>query len=173
MKILDATSGPKEMWYQKNHPFVTYMDNRKGKFIYWNKNKAQKVTIKVNPDVVADWTKTIPFDNNKFDVVIFDPPHIIQNSTKGVMPTKYTILKPDSWKYQLKKGINELFRVLKPNGMFIFKWCESCKSIDEVLPLFPYPPLFGTNSDSVRKNSGKIYWITFLKYDVNEKLNIN
>ena len=29
MKILDATCGSRGIWYQKNHPFVTFMDKRK------------------------------------------------------------------------------------------------------------------------------------------------
>jgi|TARA_Y100000034_G_scaffold104223_1_gene130612 hypothetical protein len=32
MRILDATAGFKGIWYQKNHPFVTFMDKRKGTF---------------------------------------------------------------------------------------------------------------------------------------------
>jgi len=172
MKILDATAGSKMMWYEKNHPLVTYLDSRKGKISYQYPNSPKKVTIKINPDVVADWTKTIPFDDGEFDVVLFDPPHIIQSSNKGIMAMKFTVLSPDDWKQTLKKGIDELFRVLKPNGMFILKWCESCKSVDEVIKLFSYPAVFGTNQRSKRKNSGDICWVCFLKYNVNGRLNI-
>ena len=41
MKILDATCGTKSMWFQKNHPLVTYIDKRNGNFLYWNKSKLE------------------------------------------------------------------------------------------------------------------------------------
>lgn len=169
MKILDATCGFKGMWYQKNHPLVTFMDIRKGTFTHFRNS-----TITINPDVVSDWKDT-PFNDNEFDLILFDPPHIIQKSNKGIMATKYAVLNPLTWKNDLSAGINELFRILKPNGIFIFKWCETDKRthIKNILKLFPYSPLFGTNSKSMRTGSGKIYWIVFLKYDVNMKLNVN
>ena len=168
MKILDATCGFKGMWYQKNHPFVTFMDKRKGTF-----NHFKKSTIKVEPDVVSDWNDT-PFEDNEFDLILFDPPHIIQNSNKGIMAIKYGVLNPKTWKSDLSAGINELFRVLKPNGIFIFKWCETDRRthIKNILKLFPYPPLFGTNSDSIRKSSGKIYWIVFIKHRFEKQLGV-
>ena len=164
MKILDATCGFKGMWFQKNHSLVTFMDKRKGIF-----NHFEKSTIKVEPDVVCNWDDT-PFDDNEFDMILFDPPHIIQNSTKGIMATKYGVLNPLTWKDDLSAGINELFRVLKQEGTFIFKWTETDKrtNIKNILELFPYSPLFGTNSKSIRSSSGKIYWIVFLKYEEKE-----
>ena len=177
MKILDATCGTKDMWYQKNHPYVIFMDKRKGTFYYKYPNSPKKVEYHVEPDVVSEW-KDAPFPDNYFDMIVFDPPHIIQNSTKGSMPTKYTILNPNNWQMVLKEGIKKLFDILKPDGIFIFKWCETEKfphpvSIDNVLKLFPYKPLFGSNSKSKRKNSANIYWIVFLKYKENKELDIN
>ena len=69
MKILDATCGWREMWFNKNHPLATYLDKREND--------------KIHPDVVADWTKELPFNKDYFDMIVFDPPHIIQNSDKG------------------------------------------------------------------------------------------
>jgi len=69
-------------------------------------------------------------------------------------------LYEDSYKQELKKGISELFRVLKDQGVFIFKWCETDRDVSEVLPLFPFRPLFGTRTG--QKNN--VHWIVFLKY---------
>ena len=170
MKILDATCGPKTIWYQKNHPFVTYMDKRKetiNTLQPGNKLICKRI-VKIDPDVVADWTKTIPFADNYFDMIVFDPPHIVdKKKTKpSQLKMKYGYFLEDDYKRDLKKGITELFRVLKPNGVFIFKWCETSKKIEEILKLFPYPPMFGTRTGQANKN----HWIVFLKYNVNMKL---
>ena len=49
MKILDATCGFKGIWYQKNHPFVTFMDKRNG--IQYSNHKKNPRKIEVKPDV--------------------------------------------------------------------------------------------------------------------------
>ena len=63
MKILDATCGARGIWYQKNHPYVIFMDKRNG--IYDSKtinvNFKHRRRFNINPDVVADWTKKLPF----------------------------------------------------------------------------------------------------------------
>jgi ubiquinone/menaquinone biosynthesis C-methylase UbiE len=166
MKILDATCGFKGMWYQKNHPLVTYMDKRNEK-VHIKTKTNWKRTYNINPDVVSEW-KNIPFDDEYFDMVIFDPPHIIRNKNtkEGAIEKEYGRLHTDDWKDVLQQGIKELFRVLKREGVFIFKWCESDKKVDEILKLFPFPPLFGTRTGQSNKN----HWIVFLKYDVNMKL---
>ena len=176
MKILDATCGTKSMWFQKNHPLVTYMDKRSGNFLYWNKTKAEKTVVKINPDVVSEW-KDMPFDNNHFDMVLFDPPHIIQKGDSKnpiKMEVYYSYLPKDSWREILKDGIDELFRVLKPEGVFVFKWAETKVSIDEILKLFPYPPIFGNRTKDLNKaKNDTVHWLLFLKYNVNSKLDIN
>ena len=88
-------------------------------------------------------------------MVIFDPPHIISNRReKGNMESEYGVLYNDNWNDVLSKGIKELFRVLKSNGIFVFKWCETTKKtkIITLLKLFPYPPLFGTRTGQKNKN---------------------
>jgi len=171
MKILDATCGTKAMWFNKNHPLVTYLDKRSGNFIYQNRN--QKTTIKINPNVVGDFTK-LEFDNNCFDMVLFDPPHIVQNKPdSSKCMAYYSYLPSDKWQSILQKGINELFRVLKPQGVFIFKWAERAKPIKDIVKLFPYPPIFGNRTWKANPSkSNEVYWLVFLKYNVNGKLEI-
>ena len=165
MKILDATCGSKEIWFQKNHPFVTFMDKRKGYFFYQYPNSPKKEEYHIEPDVVSEW-KDAPFPDNIFDMVIFDPPHIIRNGEKGILPTKYTVLKPDTWRQELQIGIKKLFDVLKPNGFFVLKWDECNIKKEEIFKLIPYPPLFGTRTGSDN------YWIVFLKYRMEKELDI-
>lgn len=174
MKILDATCGAKNMWFNPNHPLVTYIDKREGKFVSWDKKNCSRRITEIKPDMVLDWTKTLPFDNNEFDMILFDPPHVIRNKECNIhMDMKYSILKKDTWKQDLKKGITELFRVLKPNGVFVFKWGQFSISINDIIKLFPYPPLFGNKTKGQSVNDKDTIWIVFLKYDVNKKLKIN
>ena len=165
MNILDATCGFKGIWFQKNHPLVVFMDKRNGKQYHVTKNGKKKCTD-IKPDIVSEW-KDAPFPDGYFDMIIFDPPHIIQNVSSH-LTLDYGNLNPSTWRQDLQIGIKKLFDILKYEGIFIFKWDECNKSIDEVLKLFPYQPLFGTRTGLNNKN----LWIVFLKYDVNDKLKI-
>jgi len=169
MKILDATCGTKSIWYQKNHPFVTYMDQRKetiNTLQLGNKPICKRI-IKIEPDVVADF-RNVPFDNDYFDMAVFDPPHIVEKKTTkpSQLKMRYGYFLEDDYKSILRNGIAELFRVLKPEGVFILKWCEVSKKIDEILKLFPYPPMFGTRTGQANKT----HWIVFIKHRLEKEL---
>ncbi len=175
MKILDATCGFKGIWYQKNHPFVTFMDKRKGSFEHLKTNPNYKLKnnrrVVVNPDVVSEW-KDAPFPNNHFDMIVFDPPHIVIERGKkppAMASNCYGYLYRDDWRKVLSEGIKKLFDILKPNGVFVLKWCENSIKVDEVIKLCPYPPLFGSNTKSKGHTSN--FWILFIKHNVNSNLN--
>ena len=174
MKILDATCGFKGIWYQKNHPFVTFMDKRNGNYSFsdgWKYHLAKDRTYKVKPDVVSTW-KDAPFPDGYFDMIIFDPPHLIvdRNKKPPAMTQAYGYLYSDNYKQVLKEGMKKLFDILKPEGVFILKWCENSDKVDEIIKLAPYPPLFGSNTKS--KGHTQNFWILFIKYDVNSKLEL-
>jgi len=165
MKILDATAGSRSIWYQPKHPLVTFMDKRRE--CYKDPRHDRYFVHRIEPDVVSEW-KDCPFPDNHFDMVVFDPPHLIRKKgTKEIhLVKKYGELYEEDYKQVISEGLQELFRVLKPNGVFILKWAECSKKVDEILKLFPYPPLFGTRTGQKNNN----HWIVFLKYDVNMKL---
>ncbi|HUS99624.1 MAG TPA: SAM-dependent methyltransferase [Candidatus Thermoplasmatota archaeon] len=171
MKILDATCGFRGIWYQKNHPFVTFMDVRKGNI----DSKTEGVKFKsrrrwkINPDVVSEW-KDAPFPDNYFDMIIFDPPHILteDGKTLSALQKEYGTLNKNNYKEVLKTGINKLFEILKPEGTFILKWCENSVPVNEIIKLVPYQPLFGSNTKS--KGHTANYWIVFLKYRMDKTL---
>lgn len=117
-KILDVCCGPKAFYFDKENPRVLFCDKRdKQEIVLCNGQK-----IKIEPDIVCDFTN-LPFDDNSFYQVIFDPPHLINKSEKAWMVKKYGTL-PLNWEETLSKGFNECMRVLKPNGTLIFKWNE-------------------------------------------------
>ncbi len=71
---------------------------------------------------------------------------------------KYGCLKGD-WKTTLEKGFSECFRVLDPDGVLIFKWSEVQIPLREILPLSPYPPIFGSRAGK----NGITHWLCFMK----------
>jgi len=170
MKILDATAGFRGIWYQKNHPYVTFMDKRNVRGRSSNKKIASQRKFKINPDVISEW-KDAPFPNDYFDMIIFDPPHLIISRDHGKlssMQKQYGYLYKDNWKQEIKNGVKKLFDCLKDDGIFILKWCENNAKIEDVLKLFPYKPLFGSNTKS--KGHTQNFWIVFIKHKMEEEL---
>lgn len=80
-KILDVTCGGRSIWFDKQNPLALYCDQRDVEYEQ-TFGKAQPATrhIKVHPDVIADFTD-LPFNDCTFNLVVFDPPHIV--SEKG------------------------------------------------------------------------------------------
>ena len=113
--------------------------------------------IVVDPDILADF-RQLPFPEDSFSLVVFDPPHIERTAAKGLLTKKYGHLVGD-WREMLRAGFAECFRVLKPGGTLIFKWAESDHPVSEILKLTPHRPLFGHRSGK----SSATHWIAFLK----------
>jgi len=168
MKILDATCGFKGIWYQKNHPFVTFMDKRKTKLMS-NHPIGYRRKININPDVVSEW-KDAPFPDNYFDMIVFDPPYLIwvNDKKESTLDKSYGYLRKETYRKEIKEGVEKLFKILKPEGVFILKWCENSIPVEEIIKLMPYSPLFGSNTKS--KGHTANFWIVFIKYNVNRRL---
>ena len=113
--------------------------------------------MEISPDIQADFTN-LPFPDNTFTIVVFDPPHVIREEARGYITKRYGVLNGD-WRTMLKDGFSECFRVLKPNGTLIFKWSDSNVPVAEILALTPEKPLFGHKSGKLSLT----HWIAFLK----------
>lgn len=90
----------------------------------------------IHPDVIADF-RDMPYPNNSFRMVVFDPPHLLRNirnckfediygkppKTKptGYQMKKYGALGNEDWRDTIRKGFKECFRVLMHGGFLIFK----------------------------------------------------
>lgn len=154
--VLDACCGSRMFWYDKKNPNVTYMDNRK-----FDDELCDGRKLIVNPDVVADF-RYIPFKDNSFHMIVFDPPHLIHAGENSWLAKKYGLLNEDTWQEDLKKGFNECMRVLKPYGTLIFKWNTEQIPMSKVLKLFSQQPLFGDKRSKTR-------WLVFMKLNEVEK----
>ena len=159
-KILDACCGSKMFWFDKNHPSTIYFDKREVE----NHEFYPGRYIEIKPDVVGDFTN-LPFDDNSFSLVVFDPPHLEKLGTRSWTYLKYGRLDGD-WRMLIHDGFNECMRVLKPDGVLIFKWSEVQIKLTEVLEIIgdEHKPLFGHRSGK----HNKTHWITFMKGDKNE-----
>lgn len=151
-KILDACCGSRMFWFDKSNEDVLFMDIRMEDHVLCDGRD-----LKISPDVVADF-RAMPFYNDSFRLVIFDPPHIENLGPESWMGKKYGRLTAD-WKEDLKKGFEECFRVLEPFGILIFKWNEDRIKVSEILKLTHRKPLIGHKSGKQQKT----HWITFIK----------
>ena len=87
-------------------------------------------TLEVKPDIVGDF-RDMPFESESF-------------------PT---------WADDIKQGFSECMRVLKPNGVLIFKWNEQQISTDKILEIVGKQPLFGHTSGK----GNHTIWMCFMK----------
>lgn len=155
-KILDVTCGSRTIWFNKNHPNAIYCDIRKEEFYgIWGKGSERSCIIA--PDVLCDYTD-IPFDDESFSLVVWDPPHLIKLGESSWMYKKYGRLN-ENWPENLRQGFKECMRVLKPDGVLIFKWAERDIPAGDVWKAIGEKPLFGHHSG---KRSGT-FWGCFMK----------
>lgn len=159
MKILDATASVRGMWFQKENPYTIFLDKRNETVRMKNGIGKGYRNLKINPDIQAAW-QTLPFQSGCFDMVIFDPPHIIRNENikQGSITLKYGVLYIRSWREELRLAFVELFRVLKHEGILILKWAETDMNKDEIVTLSGKKPLFGTTTG----NKNNTYWLLFI-----------
>jgi SAM-dependent methyltransferase len=159
--VLDACCGTRMMWFDKQDVRALYIDNREGIRIVDNGMTAATKGRKpreVRPDQIADFTK-LPFPPETFWHVVFDPPHLkARENPDSVLRFNYGQLN-DAWRDDLRLGFAECFRVLRPHGTLIFKWCESQIPLREVLALTPEKPLYGHRSGK----KAQTHWVAFMK----------
>lgn len=114
--------------------------------------------LEIKPDIIADF-RNIPFNDNTFSMVVFDPPHLLKVGENSWLTKKYGKLS-DTWPQDLKQGFDECMRVLKPYGTLIFKWNEQQIKLSEVLKCFSSKPIFGNKRADT-------HWIVFMKVGEN------
>ena len=152
--ILDPASSMRSFYFDKKDKRVLFGDIRvKETHLLTNGQ-----TIHIEPDEVMDF-RAIPYPDETFKVVVFDPPHMLNLSEKSWMRKKYGVLDKETWREDLTKGFAECFRVLKDEGTLIFKWNEVSIPLKEILTLTPYQPVLGHPSG---KRMGT-HWVLFIK----------
>lgn len=157
LRVLDACCGGRMFWFDRENPDALFMDNRCESHVLKDTTRANPRRLVVSPDLEADFT-AMPFADESFPLVVFDPPHLLRAGPRSWLRKKYGVLGKD-WRDDLRAGFSECFRVLKRDGVLVFKWNESHVKVREVLDLTPVPPLFGNRCGK----SAKSHWLVFMK----------
>lgn len=147
--ILDACCGSRMFHFDKENKNVVFMDNRDFEDVLCDGRQ-----LKVHPDIIADF-RDIPFEDNTFSLVIFDPPHLLKVGKNSWLCKKYGKLS-ENWPSDIKKGFNECMRVLKPNGTLIFKWATRDITLKQILEVI------GTRPIIFHKNNNT-FFLVFMK----------
>lgn len=148
-RILDACCGSRMFWFDKENPWTIYMDIRQE----YEELETGHV-IDVDPDIVGDF-RDMPFEDDVFDMVVFDPPHLINAGESSWLAKKYGRLD-ELWPEDIRQGFAECMRVFRPAGTLIFKWNEDQVPLSEVLEAIGQQPLFGNKRS-------KTHWLVFMK----------
>ena len=165
--ILDVTCGSRSIWFNKSHPAALYVDKRSEDFtLCWGENGSERKCY-VRPDEIADFTD-LPYDDNTFDLVVFDPPHLLKVGDTAWLKKKYGKL-PDNWQSLIHDGFHECMRVLKSHGTLIFKWCETDIPTRKVIDAIGYESLFGHRSGKRLQT----HWMCFMKFDTEDLRDAN
>ncbi len=164
--ILDACCGSRMFWFDSSNPDVLFVDNRQLKTQAIWKSGDGKATryCTIDPDVVADF-RALPFPDESFWHIVFDPPHLKRIGDTAWMTKKYGKL-PRDWQPMIHDGFQECWRVLKTNGTLIFKWNEYQIPTREVLAAIGETPLYGHKSG----RSSKTQWMAFVKLPENKEV---
>jgi ubiquinone/menaquinone biosynthesis C-methylase UbiE len=150
--ILDACCGSRMFWFNKQHEQTIFADERTESHVLCDGR-----TLNIAPDVEYDF-RDMPFDDATFNLVVFDPPHLVHLGKSSWMAKKYGVLN-STWKDDIKQAFSECFRVLKPNGVLVFKWNETQITLAEILKLTNEKPLFGNKKPA----QSKTHWVLFMK----------
>lgn len=147
--ILDACCGSRMFHFDKNNKNVIFMDNRDFEDTLCDGRK-----LEIHPDIIADF-RNIPFDDNSFSLVIFDPPHLLKVGQNSWLCKKYGKLN-ETWTVDIKEGFDECMRVLKPRGTLIFKWATRDITLKQILDVIKTRPII------FHKNNNT-FFLVFLK----------
>lgn len=156
-RILDPCCGSKMFWFDKNNPDVEFCDVRE-----LHTRLCDGRALDITPDTLCDFTK-LPFADNTYWHIVFDPPHMTTLGEKSWMALKYGRLDGD-WHKLIHDGFAECMRVLKPSGTLIFKWNEQDIPVSEIVKTIGYQPLYGHKSGKQQKT----HWLCFMKEAHNE-----
>ena len=158
--ILAPCCGSRMMWHDKQRAGVIYGDCRRETVSVTDNsrgNPSGRRILTIEPDTLLDF-RALPYPDASFAHVVFDPPHLISAGPKSWLAAKYVRLS-ENWRQDLRKGFDECWRVLKPEGTLVFKWSEAQIPLREVLALFPIQPHYGHTSG--RKSW--THWQVFIK----------
>ncbi len=156
--VLDACCGSRMFWFDRKDNRAVFVDKRQERHTLPDVSSAGGAReLVIDPDLIADFTQ-LPFPDDTFRLVVFDPPHMTSLGANSWLAKKYGRLIGD-WHDEIREGFSECLRVLVPLGVLVFKWNSTDVPLKEVLALAPMQPLFGHTTG----RQSKTYWVCFMK----------
>lgn len=153
VSILDMCCGSRMFWMDKQDVRALFTDRREEQHVLCDGR-----TLQISPDIIADF-RALPFADNTFAQVVFDPPHLERVGDNAWMKKKYGALDRKTWPDDIRAGFAEAFRVLRPHGTLVFKWNETQIPVGKVIVLTEHKPTIWQRTGK----SDKTHWILFLK----------
>lgn len=151
--ILDMCCGSRMFWLNKTDPRTVFADIRSESHTLCDGRP-----LHITPDVIADF-RALPFPDDSFSQVVFDPPHLVRVGENAWMGKKYGRLNRSTWQEDIRQGFVEAFRVLRPQGTLIFKWNETQIPASQIIALTDQEPTVWQRTGK----ADKTHWILFLK----------
>lgn len=151
-RVLDVCCGSRMFYFDRNSEDILFCDKRKEDHILCDGRE-----LKIQPDIQCDFTN-LPFEDDRFNLVVFDPPHMNSLGKTSWMAKKYGVLE-EGWQGTIANGFSECFRVLRNGGVLVFKWSDVDIKVSDVLKLTDRSPLFGHRT----MINNRTIWLTFIK----------
>jgi hypothetical protein len=86
--VLDACCGSRMFWFDRKNPIALYQDKRRE--MHTLKDSSSRTgsrELVIDPEHLGDFTAMV-FPDASFSLVIFDPPHLINNGASGWLAKK-------------------------------------------------------------------------------------
>lgn len=103
-RVLDPCCGSRMMWLDRENPEVVFGDCRSETITLIdrsNGNPSGTRTLRIEPDTLIDF-KALPYPDQSFKLVAFDPPHLVRAGQKSWLAAKYGRLS-ESWRDDLRQ----------------------------------------------------------------------
>ena len=113
--VLDPCCGSRKFYFDKTASYVLYGDVRDESYV-----QCDGRILEVHPDVQMDVT-SLPFEDESFALVVFDPPHLKRAGERSYMRQSYGVLPEGDPLAFLQRGFKECWRVLRPLGFVRFR----------------------------------------------------
>lgn len=140
---MDLTAGKRATWWVKAYEHAVFVDIRES----------------VRPDVVAN-SCCLPFRNDTFDLVSFDPPHVNVGANSNMTKDygHHTIQQIRSF---ILGAAREANRVAKKDAVMAFKWNDHDQGFKAILSLMAphWEPLFGAKVSVRTKHYSQTAWV--------------
>ena len=102
--VLDVTAGTRAMWFDKTDQRTLFGDARTESITVTDRTRGHQDgtrTLNIAPDVQLDF-RALPFPDESFRLVVFDPPHLTRAGAKSWLAARYGVLGLD-WRDDLKR----------------------------------------------------------------------